>query len=427
MSRVLLWVKNREKDAEFFGFLGEQLVGTEDVRANGATGYVMWQFYHVIRSWLPINRKATLAGYSMWMSTLALFAIGNALAFLLGAYLWSTHVITIGTVYLIFYYTNLINQPMEQIRMQLQELQQFGASIERVQQLAQLHTTIRDGNSATLPNGPLAVDIQHVSFGYNEDDTILHDLSIHIQPGKVLGILGRTGSGKTTIARLLLRLYDPQQGSIRLSGVPIRELRLHDLRTHIGMVTQDVQLFHASVRDNLTFFNRTIPDERILTVIDDLGLSPWYRSLPQGLATELGSDGEGLSAIGTRGVKLSGGQAQRAAAARMFVRDTELFVFDDLSSALDVETEQLLWERLFRTPGRTCLVVSHRRAVLQRADSILVLKEGRVEAQGTLEELLQRSPEMQRLWHNQTSIERITIPATDDRKGASLPNNGIVG
>jgi ATP-binding cassette subfamily B protein len=123
------WIANREQDAQFFSFLGEQLAGTVDVRANGATNYVMQLFHKLLRNWFPVSRKASMAGYSMWMTTLFLFACGNALALALGAYLWSTNVISIGTVYLIFYYTNLLNDPMEQIRAQLLQLQQAGAGI----------------------------------------------------------------------------------------------------------------------------------------------------------------------------------------------------------------------------------------------------------------------------------------------------------
>lgn len=379
---VPFWVKQREKDAEFFGFVGEQLVGTADTRANGATGYVMWRFYNLLRSWLPVNRKAGLASYTMLMTTIAVFGIGNALAFAVGAYLWSIHAITLGTVYLTFYYTNLLEQPIQQIRMELQNLQQAGAGIERVQQLLQAQSSISDGGDGVLPSGSLAVEFNNVSFGYNVDDRILHDITFTLQPGKVLGVLGRTGSGKTTLARLLLRLYDVQEGIISLGGVPIREARLRDMRQHIGMVTQDVQLFHATVRDNLTFFNPTIPDTRILAVLDDLGLTTWYSSLTQGLDTELGSDGEGLSA----------GEAQLLAFARVFLTNPGLVILDEASSRLDPATEQLIEcavSKLFS--GRTGIIIAHRLGTVQRADEILVLERGRMLEYGERQTLVQDS------------------------------------
>ncbi len=381
---VPFWVQERQKDSEFFGFVGEQLAGTADTRANGATGYVMWRFYHLLRAWLPASRRASIAGYGMGMTTIALFGVGNALAFAVGAYLWSMHAITLGTIYLVFYYTNLLEQPMQQIRMELQNLQKAGGGIERIHQLLQTQTAIDNAGETILATGALAVEFEHVSFAYTADENILHDLTFTIQPGKVLGVLGRTGSGKTTLARLLLRLYDVQEGCIRLGSVPLREIQLRDLRRHIGMVTQDVQLFHGSVRDNLTFFNTSIPDTRILAVLDDLGLTTWYRSLAQGLDTELGSDGEGLSA----------GEAQLLAFTRVFLANPGLVILDEASSRLDPATEHLIERAVSKLfTGRTGIIIAHRLSTVQRADDILILERGRVLEYG----------ERQALVHDKTS------------------------
>jgi ABC-type multidrug transport system fused ATPase/permease subunit len=372
------WTEARQQDAEFFGFLSEQLVGTEDVRANGATGYVMRRFYLLLAKWFPISRRATMAGYSMWITTLTVFALGNAMALALGGYLWSTHAISLGTVYLVFYYVNLLNDPLDQIRSQLQELQQAGAGIERVRQLLQTQPTMHDGTGKPLPEGALAVEFRKVTFGYGNDEPVLHDLNVHLQPGTVLGVLGRTGSGKTTLVRLLLRLYDVQQGEVRIGEVPVREATLRDLRQHIGMVTQDVQLFHATVRDNLTFFNRTIDDERILAVLADLGLLAWYTSLPNGLDTVLGSDGEGLSA----------GEAQLLAFTRVFLVNPGLVILDEASSRLDPATERLIECAVSKLlHGRTAIMIAHRLATVQRADEIMVLENGHIVEHGVRSDL----------------------------------------
>ena len=193
------WTAERQLNAEFYGFLGEQLAGTEDIRGNGATRYVMRRFQQLLYNWYPVNLKATMGYYMMGMTTLTLFAIGNALAFALGAYLWSIGKISLGTVYIIFYYTNLLTQPIEQIRTQLQDLQKAGASIHRVEELLLMQPSIVAGSGMSLPSGALAVEFRHVDFSYTTETPVLQDISLCLQPGKVLGVLGRTGSGKTTL------------------------------------------------------------------------------------------------------------------------------------------------------------------------------------------------------------------------------------
>jgi ATP-binding cassette, subfamily B, bacterial len=374
---VPYWTAVRQRSAEFFGFLGEQLAGTEDVRGNGAAGYVMRRFYEQIRGWLPLQRRASLAGYSMWMTTLGVFAVGTAVAFALAAYLWSAGAISIGASYLIFYYTELLAQPIEQIRTQLQELQKASASVERVQELLRTPSRLAEGPGAALPAGALAVACAGVTFSYDGDEPALRDLTFDLPPGQTLGLLGRTGSGKTTLARLLLRLYDSTGGQIRVGGVPITEPTLRDLRRHVALVTQDVQLFQASVRDNLTFFNRRIPDARIREALDDLGLGPWLASLPAGLDTELDAGG-GLSA----------GEAQLLAFVRVFLADPGLVILDEASSRLDPATEQRIERAITKLlRGRTAIIIAHRLGTIARADRILILEDGRALEQGERERL----------------------------------------
>jgi ABC-type multidrug transport system fused ATPase/permease subunit len=201
----------------------------------------------------------------------------------------------------------------------------------------------------------------------------------------VLGLLGRTGSGKTTLTRLLVRLYDPTTGTICVgplragAQLDVRDVPLASLRRRIGVVTQDVQLFRASVRDNLTFFDTTIPDDRILTVIDELGLGPWYRALPAGLDTELEGAAAGLSA----------GQAQLLAFTRVFLKDPGVVILDEASSRLDPATEQLIEQAVDRLlVGRTGLIIAHRLGTVHRADHILILDEGQIGEYGAYRDLV---------------------------------------
>lgn len=368
------FVAQRQMSATFFGFLGERLAGTEDIRANGATAYTMLRFYRLLREWWFISLRSNVYGTFMVASTLALFIFCTALGLALGALLLDRGTATIGTVYLIMAYTMLISQPIQQIQDQLQDLQQADACIQRVEEFLHMGTTLQDGSGKPLPAGPLAVEFQNVSFGYSESDTVLHNLSFSLAPERTLGVVGRTGSGKTTLARLLFRLYDPQQGDICVGGVPVNQAFLHDLRRRIGMVTQDIQLFHATVRDNLTFFDRSIDDKSILQAIDDVGLLYWYQALSDGLDTELGSDGEGLSA----------GEAQLLAFARVFLANPSIVILDEASSRLDSATEALIERAVSKLlEGRTAIVIAHRLATLQRVDDILVLQDGHVLEHGS--------------------------------------------
>jgi ATP-binding cassette subfamily B protein/ATP-binding cassette subfamily C protein len=374
-----LWATSRQLEAKYFGFLGEHLSATEDMRANGAMGYVMQRFYQVLRPLLRSNRRARMAGSYSSATTLTIFVLGSALMLGLGASLWSIGAITLGTVYLFWSYTDLLSQPIQQIRDQLQDLQRAEACIQRVEELFNTTSAIQENEDGPeLPRGALAVAFRDVTFGYITDAPVLHHVSFEVQEGKVLGILGRTGSGKTTLARLLFRLYDTQEGEVSIGGSSVKAVTLRNLRQRIGMVTQDVQLFNAPVRDNLTFFNRAIDDMHLLQVIDLVGLSSWYHTLPDGLNSMLGTDSQRLSA----------GEAQLLAFARVFLKDPGLVIFDEASSRLDPATERLI-ERAVSSvlENRTGIVIAHRLETIQRADTILILEDGRISEYGAREAL----------------------------------------
>ncbi|MCH7583926.1 MAG: ABC transporter ATP-binding protein [Acidobacteria bacterium] len=392
------WRAVRGKRAEFFGFLGEQLGGTEDIRANGAVPYMMHRFTEVHREWLPLEVRGRLGFAVMWGTSIGVYVFGLAMVFWLGSALLSDRAITIGSVYLIFHYTDMLRHPVEQIRTQMEDLQKAGAGIERVQELFAATTRLAEEGNRTLPAGALGIEITGVDFAYQDDDSdgeiVLRGLDLELEAGKVIGLLGRTGSGKSTLARLLTRLYDPTAGEIRFGGIPLPEVERNDRRARIGMVTQEVQLFRATVRDNLTFFDESIADEHIWTVLDDLGISDWVRSLPGGLDTMLESGSGGLSA----------GQAQLLAFARIFLRDPGLVILDEASSRLDPATEALIERAVDRLlEGRTGVIIAHRLATVERADDILILEDGRVVEHG----------------------DRATLAADEDSRFAGLLRTGI--
>ena len=380
---VSRWAAGRQASAEIFGFLEERISGTEDIRACGAEPYVMNRLYRLMRTWLEKRRAANVLSVLVLNMTTLLYVVGYAIGLALGIYLYTQGAATIGTAYLIVYYIGMLSAPVQSIRSEVQDLQQATASIQRINQLLELRPQVQDRAGGrdelrAVPAGPLSVEVQHASFRYEENEAILDDVSFHVRPGKVLGILGRTGSGKTTITRLLFRLYDPASGAIRLNGIDIRDIVLAELRERVGMVTQDVQLFQATVRDNLTFFDRKIRDEQIESVLHQLDLGDWLRSLPHGLSTELAAGGQGLSA----------GEAQLLAFARVFLKNPGLVILDEASSRLDPATETWLERAVGRLlVNRTGIVIAHRLRTVQRADDILILESGRVVEYGPAERL----------------------------------------
>ncbi len=372
------WALARQAAADFSGFLVERLSGTEDIRSCGAVPYVLRRFYALMRERLNKERRAALMGGLTSIAILLVMALGTAAAFILAAQLFGAGLITIGTAYIIFHYTQMMFRPLNLISRQMEDLQKATAGIERIDGLFRLGYEVRDGERAKLPAGPLGIEFCDVSFSYDGDETVLERVSFRLEPGRVLGLLGRTGSGKTTMTRILCRLYDPVNGAILLGGVDTRHARLADLRRRVGVVTQDVQLFHATVRDNLTFFDNSVSDARIVQVLEELGLGDWYRSLPDGLDSMLAADGTGLSA----------GEGQLLAFARVFLLDPGLVILDEASSRLDSATEQLIEravDRLLR--NRTGLIVAHRLGTVQRADEIMILEDGRISEHGAREVL----------------------------------------
>ena len=361
----------REIEAQLSGFLEERLAGTEDMGANDGWSYMIRCMLQLARERVRRGRKSSIAGGLVIGVANILFALSSSIGLAFGAYLYSREAITIGGVYLIFRYATLLFWPLRQITLQIDDLQKAGAGIHRVQALFQTQTPIQElavssGAGLSTLEAP-TVHFQNVSFAYTADEPALQDLSFEIQSGQVLGLLGRTGSGKTSIARLLLRLYDLTGGTVRLNGVDIRQIPLADLRQQVGLVPQEVQLFHATVRDNLTFYASHIADEQIVQVLNELGLSAWYQALPHGIDTRLDPD------------KLSAGEAQLLAFGRIFLKSPGLVILDEALSRLDPATEQRLEMALDTLlQARTGIIIAHRLSSIQRADYIMILDDGQV-------------------------------------------------
>lgn len=356
-----------QAEAELSGFWGELFTSLEDIASSGAARYIMRRYAHLQRVENSTEIKSIVFWAGFECTGLILDVLSLLIVLILSTVFFVRGLISLGTVVLLLTYTAELLDHAFDIAEQLGTLQQASASIERINEIYHMQSKVQDGSGVTFPPGALALAFQHVSFAYEAAQPVLHDISFQLAAGKVVGLIGRSGSGKTTLTRLLMRFYDPTSGCVSLGGQDLRQAHLHDLRTRIGLVTQDVQLFQGTLRDNLTFFAETIDDQRIVEAIVHLGMSEWYARLPQGLETELSSDGSSLSA----------GEAQLVACIRVFLQDPQLIILDEATSRLDLATEKALTQATERLlAGRTALVIAHRLSTVERVDSIMVLANG---------------------------------------------------
>jgi ATP-binding cassette subfamily B protein len=289
--------------------------------------------------------------------------------------------LTLGTLILFARYTDLLFRPIVALGEQYNVLYRAMASTERIFQLIDWEEEIAEPAKprALEKRGPGHIEFRHLSFGYGDGTDVLHDVSLDVQPGEKLAIVGPTGSGKTTLIRLLGRFYEFDRGEIRIDGVDIRELRSQDVRRHLGVVLQDFHVFTGTIRENIRLGNPDLDDDRVEEAARLVHADRFIRRLPDGYDTDLAE----------RGSNLSHGERQLLSFARVLAADPEILILDEATASVDPETERLIQEGLHRiTEGRTSILIAHRLLTLQEADRIAVLQHGRLRELGSHEELL---------------------------------------
>ena len=406
---------NRVATGEVTSFLAEIFGAAQAVQVANANESVAARFRHLSATRLRAavrDRVFDQVLQSIFWNTVS---VGTGLTLLVAGQAMSAGQFTVGDFALFVYFLGWMTEFIALCGMTLARYRQGNVAFGRMTELlggAPPVALVEHGPvylTGSLPPAPgiparqreplNELEVIDLTYRYPGSERGIGPLSFRLERGSFTVITGRVGAGKTTLLQTVLGLLPKDGGAIRWNGIPIEDPASFFAPPHSAYTAQAPRLFSDTLRDNILL---GLPS-------DELNLAGALRLAV--LETDVASMPRGLDTlVGARGVRLSGGQVQRAAAARMFVRGADLLVFDDLSSALDVETERMLWERVFARSGATVLAVSHRRAALQRADQIIVLNEGQIETSGTLAEALVRSPEMRRLWRARARDEVETKP-----------------
>ncbi|MGC9356611.1 MAG: ABC transporter ATP-binding protein [Anaerolineae bacterium] len=325
-----------------------------------------------------------------------LSAVGGALTLGFGARLVILETLSLGTLVAFLTYITSFYEPLRRLTEIDNTFQQAIAAGERIFELLDEHPEIEDATGAkVLEEVEGEVRFEDVHFRYGKGDEVLHDIEFHMAPGEVVALVGPSGAGKTSIANLLCRFYDPGHGRILLDGHDLREVEVQSLRQHIAVVLQDTFLFNTTVRENICYGNPDATDEEVMAAAKTAYAHEFILQLPEGYGTE----------IGERGVRLSGGQKQRLALARAILTDPRILILDEATSSVDAEAEYLIQQALEEVlRGRTALVIAHRLSTIRGADKIIALEKGHIREVGDHRELLAREGLYSQLYQRQLEL-----------------------
>jgi putative ABC transport system ATP-binding protein len=371
----------RERVGDLLGAVSESVVGASTVRAYAIEERTGRRIDGAIERHRSAATRAQALVALTFSTGEVVAGLANAAVVVVGVKLGIAGDLTLGELLAFLFLVTLFVGPVQIGTEVLNEAQNAIAGWRRVLGVLDTPADVADPGEAgrTLPRGPIDVRFEHVSFAYPGGPTVLDDVDLALTPRSRVAVVGETGSGKTTFAKLLTRLMDPAAGRVLVDGVDLRELSFPSLRARIVMVPQDCFLFEGSIADNVRFGRPTADDAEVELALTELGLLDWLEGLPHGLATD----------VGQRGEQLSAGERQLVALARAYLADPDLLVLDEATSAVDPATEVRLARALEGlTRGRTALTIAHRLSTAEAADDVLVFDAGRVVERGRHAELV---------------------------------------
>ncbi|MEP0779379.1 ABC transporter ATP-binding protein/permease [Microcoleus sp. ZQ-A2] len=387
----------REKVSLINGQLANNLTGITTIKSFTAEEYELGRMEAQSDAYRVSNKRAIALSAAFIPLIRMLILLGFTGILLYGGMDVVAGRLEVGTYSVLVFLTQRLLWPLTRLGETLDQYQRAMASTTRVMNLLDTPIEIHSGDT------PLQVEqvrgevvLKEVTFAYHDRAPVIHNLSLHIGAGKTIAIVGSTGSGKSTLVKLLLRLYEVQGGSITLDGIDLRQLRLKDLRGAIGLVSQDVFLFHGTVRENIAYGTFDATHGSVMAAAEIAEAHEFISQLPQGYDT----------IVGERGQKLSGGQQQRIAIARAILKNPPILILDEATSAVDNETEAAIQRSLEKiTKNRTTIAIAHRLSTVRNADCIYVMEQGKLVEQGRHEQLLEQQGIYASLWRVQSGIK----------------------